>query len=183
VLRLESVEEPSPQSPKQPSHLSPVAEARIRVPHLVGADMYTRPPLAQLVEMSEDDLAAVSGFVVGHRLHGSVRYEGFTDVRGLDLDQIIVFNAGSLEVYPEAGSQVQPPPGTGLNKAATVTLKCRPIRTSIPGDTPTPEQRGKMRRRMERRSERMGVTFVAYDSDEWVFRVKSFDSFWETERK
>jgi nuclear pore complex protein Nup98-Nup96 len=143
----------------------------------MGAGLYTRPPLAELAAMSKEELMVVSGFMVGHEEHGSVMFPGLTDVRGLDLDRIVVFGAGSLEVYPEASFPEHPPPGTALNKAATVSLRCRPIRGGGASGTPTPEQRAKMRRKMEKRSLRLGVTFMAYDSEEWVFRVRGFDSF------
>ena len=58
------------------------------VPKLRRADYETEPPLVQLMRMTEEELENVENFTVKNR-HGKITFEGKTDVRMLDLDQII----------------------------------------------------------------------------------------------
>merc|ERR1712110_752669 len=71
--------------------------------------------------MTERELFNLKDFAVGHRQHGLVRWEGITDVRALDLDQIVAFENGKIEVYDD-GIEDKPAQGTLLNKHAVIKL-------------------------------------------------------------
>jgi hypothetical protein len=73
-----------------------------------------------LQQRSYEQLASVQNFTVGHRDFGQVTFEGRTNVNGLNLDDILVFEQGSLELYPTGTPQ--PPVGSELNKPASVVL-------------------------------------------------------------
>ena len=45
-----------------------------------------------------------------------------SDIRGLNLDDIVTFEKKAVTVYPEQGIYPKPPVGEGLNKPATITL-------------------------------------------------------------
>ena len=58
------------------------------VPKLTRPNYYTEPSLTRLCRMSEEELSQVKDFSVGNEF-GKIMFEGKTDVRGLDLDDII----------------------------------------------------------------------------------------------
>lgn len=50
----------------------------------------TQPGISLLQRMSDDELAEVSNFMVIRDGYGEIKWEGKTDVRGLDLDELVV---------------------------------------------------------------------------------------------
>jgi Nucleoporin autopeptidase len=71
-------------------------------PRLTREYYYTIPPLNQLQQLSDAELARVEQFVVGRHLVGTVEFTEPTDVRGLDLDRIVFFKRGEVILYPES---------------------------------------------------------------------------------
>ena len=74
---------------------------------------------------SDQELAEVQDFTLIRDGYGSIEWPGYTDVRDLDLNLIVSIENKAAEVYGprwvESGN-TEPPPGTGLNKHAIVTL-------------------------------------------------------------
>ena len=60
----------------------------------------------------------VAGFAVMRRGVGRVQWEEPVDVRGLELDGLVHFSKGSVQVYLD--SAAKPQVGVGLNKPAMV---------------------------------------------------------------
>jgi len=75
----------------------------------------------RLRRMTERELFQVKDFTVHHTEHGWIRWEGLTDVRALDLDQIVMFEHGKVEVYDDDIAD-KPEEGHFLNKFATIRL-------------------------------------------------------------
>jgi hypothetical protein len=147
--------------------------------------MYVEPTLAELSKLSEEELAAVPYFAVGHEEHGWVRWDGETDVRGLRLDDIVHFSSGEVSVYPEEewdGSEdrVKPEVGSGLNKPAVVCL-ARVFPLDEEGKQLTePSDVRRFRDRLEAATNSMdSAEFLAYEEEEgnWVFRVAHFSRY------
>ena len=55
---------------------------------------------------------------------GEVAFIHTVDLLGLDLDSIVRFTRGRVQLYGVAGGPRLPPPGRGLNVPALVTLRC-----------------------------------------------------------
>jgi len=70
-------------------------------PLLTKPGYYTMPSMEELKRMSAKQLYQVKDFTVCHRLHGSVKWEGLSDVRSLNLDKIVFLEHGRIEVYPD----------------------------------------------------------------------------------
>lgn len=168
-----------------PSHESPLAspareEAGEAAPQLTRADYYTEPPIEALHAMHDDELRRVRNFAVGRTGVGRVAFDGDTDVRGLNLDELVHFNAAprEIEVYPEGTAK--PDVGRGLNKPATVTLEaCFPA--ARPGASSTdPERLALYEERLRKFTANIdGASFVAYDrsTGRWTFRVRHFSKY------
>lgn len=106
-------------------------EYRSCVPTLTKEGYYTIPSIDEMSRMSENELSHVKNFTIGKRGIGELVFTNETDVRNLNLDEIIVFGEiGSAEVYPpEKFSEkpaedklLKPQIGKGLNKDAIVHL-------------------------------------------------------------
>lgn len=115
--------------------------------------------------MSEAQLKVIDNFEVCRRGLGSIKWPGITDVRGLDLDQIISIDEGTVTVYPD--SSPQPPIGTGLNKAAVISLK-------VKREARSPEEATKLQERIQYLTKMAGHSFISYDLDKWIFSVPDF---------
>lgn len=75
--------------------------------------------MLRISRMSEDELCCVENFSI-YNEDVKVTFETETDVRGLDLDEIVHLGHRAVEVYPENGKIAIPQAGTGLNKAAII---------------------------------------------------------------
>ncbi|KAL9234180.1 hypothetical protein vseg_009079 [Gypsophila vaccaria] len=123
-------------------------------PILRSSEYYTLPSIDELVEIEEKSpgyCARVRDFVVGRLGFGNVRFIGETDVRGLDLGEIVRFSRHEIVVYED--EREKPCVGEGLNKEAVVTLRFS--------------------------ADRQGAEFVSFEpgSGEWRFRVAHFSRF------
>ena len=70
------------------------------LPSVTDKDLYIEPSLTQLAAMAREEpesLEYVSNFRVVHRRHGSVLWTESIDVRGLDLDNIVLFSPGAVD--------------------------------------------------------------------------------------
>ncbi|KAK6942110.1 Nuclear pore complex protein NUP96, C-terminal domain [Dillenia turbinata] len=137
------------------------------LPNLRKSDYYTRPSLKELAIQELVDpgyCSRVVDFTVGRFGYGFVKFLGETDVRWLDLDQIVDFRRHQVVVYED--EDAKPIIGQGLNKPAEVTLVVR-LRNL--------DSEGKLRLF----SERQGARFISYDSSTgcWKFFVKHFSRF------
>ncbi|XP_062154861.1 nuclear pore complex protein NUP96 [Alnus glutinosa] len=145
------------------------------LPNLRSADYYMKPCLKELAARELVDpgyCSRVLDFTIGRVGYGSVKYLGETDIRQLDLDDIVKFHRHEVVVYEDENAK--PVVGQGLNKAAEVTLVLR-VRSlgfeegklEMIGDT------------LRMSAERQGAHFISFDpaNGEWKFLVQHFSRF------
>nr|XP_029118070.1 nuclear pore complex protein NUP98A isoform X2 [Elaeis guineensis] len=151
------------------------------VPKLHHAEYYTEPRIQELAakERSEPGFCChVKDFVVGRHGYGSIKFDGETDVRRLDLDSIIQFNNREVIVYKDESKK--PHIGQGLNKPAEVTLlniMCINKKTGLQyTEGPKVEKYEEM---LMKKAQEQGAEFVSYDAvkGEWKFKVRHFSSY------
>lgn len=83
--------------PPHPPPAPPAAARRLGPPTLTKPGYWVRPSIEALGSLDDTQLSAVRGFAVGCPL-GSVEWEGAVDVRGLDLDAVVVFSPHSARL-------------------------------------------------------------------------------------
>lgn len=96
-------------------------------PVLRSSEYFTSPSIDELVEREVADpgyCSRVPNFIIGRAGYGQVRFLGNTDVRGIDLNEIVRFEKHYVVVYED--ETCKPPVGHGLNKAAEVSLLLNP---------------------------------------------------------
>ncbi|GBG62974.1 hypothetical protein CBR_g34675 [Chara braunii] len=178
LFPVETVRLPGASMEEEGDYLGRIA----KLPKLRNPEYYIEPDLCELAAKERTHpghTACVQDFVVGRRCFGSLKFLGPTDVRGLDLDDLVQFNEGEVLVYMNGGKK-KPPVGKGLNKAAEVTLlNIRCIeKTSEEVLKEGPAVERFVKKLMEKTKEQ-GAEFIDYDRSEgiWVFRVKHFSRY------
>ncbi|KAK2966194.1 hypothetical protein RJ640_008760 [Escallonia rubra] len=148
------------------------------MPKLRHPDYYTEPRIQELAEKERAEpgfCCRVKDFVVGRHGCGSIKFLGETDVRKLDIESHVHFNAREVVVYMDKSKKSQV--GQGLNKPAVVTLlnvKCIDKRTGKQYvDGPMVD---KYREMLIKEAADKGAEFVSYDPAEgvWKFMVQHF---------
>jgi hypothetical protein len=127
--------------------------------------------------MSEADLAAVSGFRIERPEYGSVAWDGAVDVRGVDLDSVVVIESKNVSVYDEAESKGQKPQqGSKLNRPAVITMY-----DVFPKDgaESSVEAKEKLKRKIEKSTTKMGADLISFEPESgvWTFRVAHFSRY------
>ncbi|GMY06090.1 nuclear pore complex protein NUP96 [Fagus crenata] len=145
------------------------------LPTLRSADYYMKPCLKELATQELTDpgyCSRVLDFTIGRVGYGLVKYIGETDIRRLDLDDIVKFRRHELVVYED--ENIKPVVGQGLNKAAEVTLVLQVRSLDL--------EKGKLEMivdKLRMSVERQGAHFISFDpvSGEWKFSVQHFSRF------
>eukprot|EP00118_Oscarella_pearsei_P016872 m.164444 g.164444 ORF g.164444 m.164444 type:complete len:1829 (+) comp38880_c0_seq2:1554-7040(+) len=151
---------------------------------LTKTGYYTKPSMSELQSLAETQSDSspieVDNFEVGREGYGCVTFEGKTDVRGLNLDEIVHIKAKEICVYPDDDNK--PSTGQGLNKKALVRLE-----GTWPTDKTTrqlikdPQRLLTMHysEKVERSTIKMGAIFVDYkpDTGSWIFTVDHFSKY------
>jgi len=137
------------------------------VPRLSQPEYYCHPSIEAMSQMSEVKLSRIDNLEIGRYGYGCVRWPGLTDVRGLDFDACIIFERGSVNMYPD---REQPKMGEELNKEAVIELNVRPTRPG--GKLKSPEV---LKARLAKISEEFGGRFISYDMEKWIFRMPHFN--------
>jgi hypothetical protein len=78
----------------------------------------------KLRRMTNRELEEVPNFAIGNQ-YGLIEWEGLTDIRGIDFDEVVTIEHEGVEVYPESRYPTEdskPDRGTKLNKTAIITL-------------------------------------------------------------
>ncbi|GAB2226403.1 hypothetical protein Droror1_Dr00022207 [Drosera rotundifolia] len=144
------------------------------LPKLLHEGYYMKPGLDELaaIERSQTGFCSrVMGFTVGRHGCGSIKFEGETDVRGLELDSLITITDREVSVNEKLPSAVL------INKAAEVTLlnfKC------ICKDTGAQHILGtrvsQYTEKLKKAIQDQGAQFLSYDpvKGECKFRVTHF---------
>jgi nuclear pore complex protein Nup98-Nup96 len=118
-------------------------------------------------KLSDDQLSQVEDFTVGRHNLGEVKFLGKTDVRGLNLDILVIITEKHAEVYPEDRIPVdsKPPVGTELNKPAEISLLN--VRPKQGADVVA------FRRKLEKVTKKFGAEMIDYlpQLGKWIFKV------------
>jgi hypothetical protein len=138
------------------------------VPKLKREGYYTVPPLSQLQQSTLTDLSKVNNFTVGLKDSCEIRFEGATNVRGLDLDNIVELHSKQIIVYPDP--KELPPVGEGLNKPAMIVVK------NLKPKSTNPNALSNYEKNLRTFVEQSEGTFIGYDPSrgELTFSVKNF---------
>lgn len=144
-----------------------IAPASLR-PILARPEYFSNPSMQKLATLSEKELANVDNFEIGRHGFGSIKWPGLTDLRRVNLDELVQIDRGNVTVYPEI--EMRPAKGSGLNKEAVICLNVRPSRGDVSAD-----QEHKLMDRIRNHTEQAGNIFISYDLKTWIFRVPHFD--------
>lgn len=139
------------------------------VPKLTKPGYTVSPSIEALSRMSEADLAAVPNFSVERAGVGKIEWDGAVDVRGVDLDQDIMIDPGTIKIYNDA--RTAPPVGTKLNRFAVLSFYgVHPTQ----GTDATTEQKEEFIRHIHYVTEMMGGEHILLNiqTGVWKFRVK-----------
>jgi nuclear pore complex protein Nup98-Nup96 len=159
----------------------PGPDVEALVPKLSQPDYYTEPKLQELAAKERAErgyMKRVPNFTVGRKGFGSVRFFGETDVRGLDLQSIIIFNDKEVIVYPDEDQK--PDVGSGLNRPAEVTVLNVKRYDKKTGEAITQGPLlDKFERLLREKTAEQGATFISWDREkgEWKFRVEHFSRY------
>ncbi len=154
-----------------------VAPQNTSAPILTMDGYVVTPPLSQLSQMTEAELATVSNFAVERVGVGSVAWDGAVDVRGIDLDSILSIEMKDVAVYQkQEETGTKPPEGTKLNRPAVITFH-----DVYPkgGPESSEEMKKKFDQKLQKHAKGMGAEFIMYDGDNgiWMFRVPHFSRY------
>ncbi|XP_077249971.1 SUPPRESSOR OF AUXIN RESISTANCE 3 [Tasmannia lanceolata] len=150
-------------------------DLKASLPVLRSPGYFMKPSLKELAagELIEQNYCQrVPNFTVGRVGYGYVKFLGETDVRWLDLDQIVKFNRHDITVYTDEGNK--PVIGQGLNKAAEVTLILQ-IRFSVSDGA----KLNKLVKKLRSSTKKQGANFISFNASngEWKFVVRHFSRF------
>ena len=157
------------------------ADIEAVMPKLRNSDYFIQPKTQELAakERAEPGYCrSVKEFVIGRHGYGFLKFLCEVDVRGLDLESIVQFNKCEVLVYMDESKR--PPPGSGLNKPADITLlnvKCVDKKTGQHISQGAEVE--KFEKRLKKKTEEQGAEFLSYDAakGEWNFRVKHFSKY------
>ncbi|KAF9596069.1 hypothetical protein IFM89_007122 [Coptis chinensis] len=156
--------------------LGPVfSQAESYLPTLCSSDYYMVPSLKELEAWEHTDLGyccRVNDFTVGRSGYGFIKFLGQTDVRCLNIDEIVKFHRHGVVVYED--EKDKPAVGQGLNKVSIVTLILQVRLPTFGG-----KALDNIVKKLRRKTERQGASFISFDplSGEWKFMVPHFSKF------
>lgn len=145
-------------------------EKSLCAPKLTKSGYQVSPPIEELSSMSEADLASLRSFTVERPGYGKVEWEGSVDVRGADLDAIVVIEEKDVSVYSmDEEKGTKPEEGTKLNRPAVITFyEIYPKE----GARASSDVMVKFAKKVEKATLRMDADFVSYDSKTGVWRIR-----------
>jgi len=141
-------------------------------PKLTGHEYFSNPSVEMMATLSERGLSRIDNFQVGRHGVGTIMWPGLTDVRRLNLDEIIKIEASgepggpSVTIYPN--EQDKAPKGKGLNKEAVIRLTVK-LQQQFGA-----QQLARAQARLRDLTEQAGHMFISFDGEEWIFKVPNF---------
>ncbi|KAL3918991.1 MAG: hypothetical protein SGILL_003976, partial [Bacillariaceae sp.] len=145
------------------------------LPTLTKEGYTCSPSIEELEFMDPGDLAAVSHFSVSRPGVGKVEWEGAVDVRGANLNKIVLIEPGSVSVYEEEEQLGRKPEvGSKLNRPAVLTLE-----KIFPAEGASAAAIEKFCNKVARKTKKMDAEFIDYDpsTGEWKLRVHHFSRY------
>lgn len=166
--------QPTTDSVKEPEKAPEVTELR-------EGDYYVKPSLGELKKYSFGELSAVQGLVVGRVGYGEIEFLEPVDLTGLRrttelLGDIVRFDDKECSVYPDLDDADKPPPGSGLNVRARITLVHCWALDKATREPIKDEKHPHAVRHLKRLKNMKNTTFESFDIEEgkWVFTVEHF---------
>ncbi|PIA45826.1 hypothetical protein AQUCO_01600220v1 [Aquilegia coerulea] len=149
------------------------------LPTLNSYDYFMEPSVKELIAWEHTDpghCSRVNDFTVGRIGYGQVKFLGQTDVRLLNIDQIVKFDRHEIVVYEN--EKDKPVAGEGLNKASIVTLILKVRSECLKGKV-----LNGFVKKLKSATERQGAHFISFNplNGEWIFLVNHFSRFGLTE--
>ncbi|CAF0852273.1 unnamed protein product [Brachionus calyciflorus] len=143
---------------------------------------FTIPSLSELANMVDAKTGdcIVDNFAIGRVDYGCITYPGLTNLKNMNLDEIIHIRRKEVHVYPD--DTKKPAVGQGLNKPAEVTLhRIWPSdkQTRMPITDPNRIINMGYNKKIEKATIEMGAQFIDYDpvTGSWTFKVKHFSKY------
>jgi nuclear pore complex protein Nup98-Nup96 len=134
--------------------------------------------MQELASMTEAELATVRNFAIKRPGYGMVEWDGCVDVRGADLDRIVVIDKKDISVYNQDEEEgTKPEEGTKLNRPAKLTFY-----DIFPknGALASAEEKLKYAAKVEKSTEKLAAAeFISYDPSTgvWKIRVQHFSRY------
>jgi len=150
---------------------SPTRSGLLAPEHLLPKltkDYHTEPSMLKISRMSEDELCHVENFSI-YNNEARVTFEGETDIRGLDLDEIVHLGYRAVEIYPENGKIKIPEAGEGLNKTALIEFYNWPVPNKYENDI------GGYKEKLRNWAASMDAQFKFYENDIVCIKVRNFN--------
>ncbi|TFK72053.1 hypothetical protein BDN72DRAFT_957646 [Pluteus cervinus] len=148
---------------------------------LEEGDYWVKPDLQTLKRAGYDQLSSFNGLIVGREGYGEIHFLEPVDLTGLPklgalLGEVVRFEDKECSVYPDSEDVDKPPPGSGLNvKARLSLLHCWAVdkATREPIKEPTHPTAVKHLKRLKNMK---GTRFESFDLAEgkWTFLVDHF---------
>ncbi|GAA5978703.1 hypothetical protein JCM11641_006148 [Rhodosporidiobolus odoratus] len=144
-------------------------------------DYFTIPSLDTLQKLPAAKLRAVPDLVVGRVGYGQVAFSEPVNLTTLSSIEDLLGNLVRLEdrnatVYPEEYEDVKPPPGSGLNVPATITLEgCWPLDKATRKPIKDKDH-ARVQQHLKRLRNLEGTDFIDFDAElgKWTFGVEEF---------
>jgi nuclear pore complex protein Nup98-Nup96 len=118
----------SPTAPTLKPTTAPTEEEPKKSTELEDGDYWVKPDLSVLKKAGYDQLSAFEGLVVGRKGYGEIQFLEPVDLTGLPklgalLGDVVRFDDKECSVYPDSDEADKPPPGSGLNVKARMSLE------------------------------------------------------------
>ena len=147
------------------------------VPKLTKTGYEVSPTIEEMSFMSEADLASMRNFTVSRPGYASVAWEGSVDVRGANLDEIVVIETKDVSVYTlDEENGTKPDEGTKLNRPALITFEGIFPKEGAYADD---DVKSKFELKLKKAVSNMNAEMVAYDRTNgiWKIRVNHFSRY------
>lgn len=148
---------------------------------LKEGDYYVTPPLSELKKRGYGELAKTEGLIVGRVGYGEVEFLDAVDLTGLQkttelLGEVVRLDDKECCVYPDIDDADKPPPGTGLNVAARITLVHCWALDKATREPIKDEKNPAAIKHLKRLKNIKNTRFESFDIEEgrWVFTVDHF---------
>jgi nuclear pore complex protein Nup98-Nup96 len=147
------------------------AETEDCAPVLTKHGYFTYPDMRLLINMTPSELSRVDRFTVYRPGVGQIRWEGRTDLRYMNLDELVHIEHKMISVYDGMDYPEKPLEGLGLNKPAKVTLY-----DIYPKANSSSQKILAFSDKLQKKCAQNGSEFLEYDLQrgEWIFRTLNF---------
>ena len=148
---------------------------------LEEGDYWVKPSVEELKAFGHEFLASFQGLVVGRVGYGQIEFLEPVDLTGLSklnmlLGQVIHFEDKECAVYPDSEDSDKPPPGSGLNVKARLTLeRCWAVDKATREPIKDPNHPAAVKH-LKRLKNMKDTHFESFDIEtgKWTFCVDSF---------